>query len=88
MSRRRLTTTAVGIVGAGPAGLLLSHLRSLSGIDSVVVDLTTDQPGIFVTGEDGTRHEIRCGFLVGADGSRSICRTQVPEDERRHYFRE
>ena len=29
-------TTQVGIVGAGPAGLLLSHLLHLAGIDSVV----------------------------------------------------
>jgi p-hydroxybenzoate 3-monooxygenase len=30
--------TQVGIVGAGPAGLLLSHLLALHGVDSVVVD--------------------------------------------------
>ena len=30
--------THVGIVGAGPAGLLLSHLLHLSGIDSVVLE--------------------------------------------------
>ena len=30
--------TKVGIVGAGPAGLLLSHLLHLDGIDSVVVE--------------------------------------------------
>src|SRR5512145_1107446 len=28
----------VGIVGAGPAGLLLGHLRHLNGIDSVIVE--------------------------------------------------
>src|SRR5260370_33896312 len=32
------STTEVGIVGAGPAGLLLSHLLALRGIDSVVVE--------------------------------------------------
>ena len=31
--------TQVAIIGAGPAGLMLSHLLSLSGIDSVVVDV-------------------------------------------------
>jgi p-hydroxybenzoate 3-monooxygenase len=31
--------TQVGIIGAGPAGLLLSHLLGLAGIDSVVVEL-------------------------------------------------
>jgi p-hydroxybenzoate 3-monooxygenase len=30
--------TQVGIVGAGPAGLLLSHLLALRGIDSVVIE--------------------------------------------------
>ena len=30
--------TQVGIVGAGPAGLLLSHLLTLAGIDSVLVE--------------------------------------------------
>src|SRR5919202_4507539 len=33
--------TQVGIVGAGPAGLMLSHLLHLRGIDSVVIDLRT-----------------------------------------------
>jgi p-hydroxybenzoate 3-monooxygenase len=33
--------TRVGIVGAGPAGLLLSHLLSRAGIDSVVVENRT-----------------------------------------------
>jgi p-hydroxybenzoate 3-monooxygenase len=30
--------TQVGIVGAGPAGLVLSHLLYLHGIDSIVVE--------------------------------------------------
>jgi p-hydroxybenzoate 3-monooxygenase len=33
-----LTRTQVGIVGAGPAGLLLARLLELAGIDSVVVE--------------------------------------------------
>ncbi len=33
--------TQVGIVGAGPAGLVLSHLLALAGIDSVVLDIRT-----------------------------------------------
>lgn len=33
--------TQVGIVGAGPAGLMLSHLLHLQGIDSVVIDKRT-----------------------------------------------
>ena len=31
--------TQVGIVGAGPAGLLLSHLLHLQGIESIVIEL-------------------------------------------------
>jgi p-hydroxybenzoate 3-monooxygenase len=31
--------TQVGIVGAGPAGLLLSHLLALRGVDSVLVEI-------------------------------------------------
>ena len=30
--------TQVGIVGAGPAGLVLSHLLHLSGIESIVIE--------------------------------------------------
>ena len=30
--------TQVGIVGAGPAGLLLAHLLHLQGIESVVLE--------------------------------------------------
>ncbi|PZW37591.1 FAD binding domain-containing protein [Humitalea rosea] len=30
--------TQVGIIGAGPAGLLLAHLLHLRGIDSIVIE--------------------------------------------------
>ncbi|MEU7476360.1 4-hydroxybenzoate 3-monooxygenase [Lentzea sp. NPDC042327] len=178
-----VTRTQVGIVGAGPAGLMLSHLLSLHGIDSVVVDnrsrveientvragileadsarllvdsgvsdrvlreghphegidlrfngeshrvdfralvgesvwlypqtdvfvdlanarerdggdvrfgvrdtaVDVDEPAICFTDGDGVRQEVRCDLLVGADGSRSTCRAQVPQAERTHYFRE
>jgi p-hydroxybenzoate 3-monooxygenase len=35
--------TQVGIVGAGPAGLLLSHLLHLAGIDSIVLETRSRQ---------------------------------------------
>ena len=35
--------TQVGIVGAGPAGLMLSHLLHLQGIDSVIVEARSRQ---------------------------------------------
>ena len=183
---RTTTSTTVGIVGGGPAGLMLSHLLAIAGIDSVVIDdrtrteientvragileagsvrlltdtgvggrvlregiahegislrfggqnhridfqglagesawlypqtdvfidlanardrdggdvrfgvrgtrvleVTSDRPGIAYTDAGGTGHEVRCDYLVGADGSRSICRFEIPEKLRTHYFRE
>jgi p-hydroxybenzoate 3-monooxygenase len=35
--------TQVGIVGAGPAGLMLGHLLHLSGIDSVIVEIRSQE---------------------------------------------
>src|SRR5690242_4253579 len=37
MTRPEISTT-VGIVGGGPAGLMLSHLLSQAGIDNIVVE--------------------------------------------------
>jgi p-hydroxybenzoate 3-monooxygenase len=42
-SSRTTLTTRVGIIGGGPAGLLLSHLLHRSGIDNVVLELRTQQ---------------------------------------------
>ena len=44
--------TQVGIVGAGPAGLLLSHLLHLAGVDSVVVEARS---------RDYVEHRVRAG---------------------------
>ena len=46
--------TQVGIVGAGPAGLLLSHLLHLEGIESVVVESRS---------RDYVEHRVRAGVL-------------------------
>jgi p-hydroxybenzoate 3-monooxygenase len=46
--------TQVGIVGAGPAGLLLSHLLHLRGIDSVVLE---------VRSRDYVEQRVRAGVL-------------------------
>ncbi len=186
MNQRTLTHTTVGIVGAGPSGLMLSHLLHRNGIDSVVVDtrgrleieqtvragilerdsvrllvdsgvsdrvlreghehagielafggsghridfqelvgaaaylypqtdvfidladarardggdvrfgvsgtqvddLTSDRPRILFTDADGAQQEVRCEYVVGADGSRSTCRRAIPDGERRQFFRE
>ncbi|CAK7285880.1 4-hydroxybenzoate 3-monooxygenase [Streptomyces misionensis] len=184
-SSRIRSRTQIGIVGAGPAGLMLSHLLARAGIDSVVVDLrsrreieqthragileqdsvdllvgtgvsarvyrdghrhdgielafgggshridfqhlvgastqlypqtdvfidladarerdggdvrfgvtdvsvddiVSDSPVLRFTDADGVGHEVRADFLVGADGSRSLCRREVPEAARTQYFR-
>jgi len=49
---RIVSATAVGIVGGGPAGLMLSHLLHLAGIESVVIDTRT-------------RHEIETTHRAG-----------------------
>ncbi len=59
------------------------------GVADVEVDeLTTDRPVLRFTDADGVAHEVHARVLVGADGSRSLCRRQVPEGERRQFFRE
>lgn len=47
-------TTRVAIIGAGPAGLLLSHLLADAGIDSIVVDQRS---------RTDIEHTIRAGIL-------------------------
>ncbi len=46
--------TQVGIVGAGPAGLMLSHMLHLEGIDSVIVERA---------GQEHVRTRLRAGVL-------------------------
>ncbi|HUR75628.1 MAG TPA: 4-hydroxybenzoate 3-monooxygenase [Sporichthya sp.] len=56
--------------------------------DTEVDDLTSDSPALRFTDPDGGRHEVRCRYLVGADGSHSLCRHQIPDAHRQQYFRE
>ncbi|WP_077488783.1 4-hydroxybenzoate 3-monooxygenase [Sinomonas mesophila] len=184
MGDRTVITTQVAIMGAGPAGLMLSHLLAQSGIENTVVeirsrrdishtiragileagsvdllvdsgvdnvlrdghkhegtefrvngeghridftslvgqsvwlypqndvfddlsarreadggdvryscsDVSTEdlagQPKVLFTDPNGERFELRAQILVGADGSRSHCRFQIPEGERTWYFNE
>lgn len=46
--------TQVGIIGAGPAGLMLSHLLHLDGIESIVVEVHT---------RDYVENRIRAGLM-------------------------
>jgi p-hydroxybenzoate 3-monooxygenase len=56
--------------------------------ETEVVEVESDQPAIRFTGADGSLQEVRCDFLVGADGSRSACRAAASSPRRRDYFRE
>ena len=56
------------------------------GISDAAVTNHRDEPHVTYTDADGTRHEITAELVVGADGSRSICRDLVADPQR--YFRE
>ncbi|MCX5128057.1 4-hydroxybenzoate 3-monooxygenase [Streptomyces sp. NBC_00193] len=56
--------------------------------DTEVLAITTDTPRVRYTAPDGSRHEIRARYVVGADGSRSMCRDLVPEERRVRYGKE
>lgn len=56
--------------------------------ETEVLDVTTDAPRVRWTASDGTRHEVRARYVVGADGSRGMCRDLVPEDRRARYGKE
>src|SRR5436190_23193195 len=49
-----LHRTQVAIIGAGPAGLMLGHLRHLAGIDSVILEARS---------EDYVIERVRAGVL-------------------------
>ncbi|MCH6468704.1 4-hydroxybenzoate 3-monooxygenase [Sinomonas terrae] len=54
MTERKTHKTQVAIMGAGPAGLMLSHLLSRAGIDSTVVE---------VRSRDAISRTVRAGIL-------------------------
>ncbi|MHC3456117.1 4-hydroxybenzoate 3-monooxygenase [Streptomyces prasinus] len=54
--------------------------------ETEVHDVTSDQPRVIYTDAEGATHEIVTDLVVGADGSRSICRFLV--EGAQTYFRE
>ncbi len=67
--------TQVGIVGAGPAGLLLSHLLALRGIDSLVVETRSraycearQRAGVLEDGSVKLLREAGLGERLDAEG--------------------
>jgi len=74
--RRHHMRTQVGIIGAGPAGLLLSHLLHLRGIDSVVLELrgreqieSTIRAGVLEQGTMDVLTEAGVGERMKAEGA-------------------
>lgn len=185
MAGRRVIRTQIAVMGAGPAGLMLSHLLAKAGIESTVVEIRSHQeisetvragilehgtvnllvdsgvsdrvlregdrhegielrfngeshridfqelvgesvwlypqtdvfmdlaarrkadggdvrygvtgtavhdpegkPRVWFTDADGVDWELQADFVVGADGSRSHCRSIIPEASRKKYFHE
>jgi p-hydroxybenzoate 3-monooxygenase len=56
--------------------------------DTEVLAVESDAPRVRYTAPDGSRHEVRARYVVGADGSRSMCRNVIPPDRRTQYFKE
>ncbi|BBU29535.1 4-hydroxybenzoate 3-monooxygenase [Burkholderia sp. THE68] len=68
--------TQVGIIGAGPAGLLLSHLLHLRGIESVVLEArsqndieSTIRAGVLEQGTMDTLNQAGIGARMQAEGA-------------------
>ncbi|HET9114889.1 MAG TPA: 4-hydroxybenzoate 3-monooxygenase [Gaiellaceae bacterium] len=58
------------------------------GVSETTVHDLEERPKIWFTDSEGQKFEIQADFLVGADGSRSQCRLEIPESSRTWYFHE
>ncbi|KRE82046.1 4-hydroxybenzoate 3-monooxygenase [Arthrobacter sp. Soil763] len=59
-----------------------------SATDTSIHGIHGGSPTVWFTDADGTDYELRADFIAGADGSRSHCRMQIPEADRKWYFHE
>ncbi|HEU4407185.1 MAG TPA: 4-hydroxybenzoate 3-monooxygenase [Polyangiaceae bacterium] len=71
------TRTQVGIVGAGPAGLMLGHLLHRRGIDSVIVEsrsreyvIARVRAGVLEQGTVDLMNDVGLGARLGREGMR------------------
>src|SRR5262245_58328153 len=67
--------TQVGIVGAGPAGLMLGHLLSRAGIESVILETRSEQhvidrvrAGVLEQGTVDLLHDVGVGDRLAREG--------------------
>ncbi|MFC9438108.1 4-hydroxybenzoate 3-monooxygenase [Nocardia sp. NPDC057030] len=58
------------------------------GVTGTVVDISGALPAMSFTEPDGGRVRVEADLLVGADGSRSVCRHAFPAGVRGEWFRE
>lgn len=58
------------------------------GVADTAVEISGDRPTVTCTDSDGRAGRIEADLLVGADGSRSICRHAFPPGAREEWFRE
>lgn len=72
--------TQVGIIGAGPAGLLLGHLLHLKGIDSVILE-TRDEEHVIDRVRAGVLEQFTADLMtqtgVGERLHRKVCATKA-----------
>nr|WP_269781682.1 4-hydroxybenzoate 3-monooxygenase [Nocardia bovistercoris] len=55
--------------------------------DTRLVDPAGDRPAMSFTDSDGHAREVRCEVIVGADGSRGVCRSAMPTARRTFFHR-
>jgi len=73
MANRKVITTQVAIMGAGPAGLMLSHLLAKEGIESTVIEIRSHKE-ISETVRAGILEHGSVNLLVDSDVSDRVLR--------------
>ena len=59
-------------------------VRYLSTVTELM-DLETDTPKFRFTSAEDESFEVHCDIIIGADGSRSFCRRQIPDSNRQDF---
>ena len=85
----KTTRTQVAVIGGGPAGLLLSHILHLNGIDSIVLErqsrayvLARIRAGVLEPGTVALLREVGLGAAWIARGTSTTAREERGRDAR------